>query len=156
MSFQKTVKNVLAPGVEGDFASNNPKASAISAAAGIVAVSTGVLVGRFAWLTGRIAATTGTGKPNGFIGRDMLGMITAYLAEGSMTYLGGQPVPVYSQGEFWAINAGGVSTVAGAAVYANLTTGAIEVTSGAGNVDTGFKFASVVAAGELVKITSWG
>jgi len=155
MAFQTSVKNRQAPGVEGGFASNNPIASAPSAEAGVVAISTGVLVGRFAWLTGRVAATTGTGAPNGFIGRDLLGMITSYLAETAMTILGGQPVPLYSRGEFWAINNGGVATVAGATVYANLTTGAIEVTSGAGNVATAFKFVSAVAAGELVKISTW-
>jgi hypothetical protein len=47
------------------------------------------------------------------------------------------------------------TAVVGAQVFANLTTGAIEATGGAGNVYTGWKFASAGLEGTTVKITGW-
>lgn len=157
MSFQTQVNLQQAPAVEGDFASANPRAVVLTPEAGFVAGASGVTVGHFAWIDadGRRINSTGTGAPAGFVHREQQGLITTYLAESGMTVQTGFPVILHSQGDFWVKNTGSASVVGGT-VYANLTTGAIETASGAGNVATGFKFASVAATNELAKITSWG
>jgi hypothetical protein len=49
MSFQKTVNAVPAPGIAGDFASTNPRHSALAPPGGFTAGAAGVACGYFAW-----------------------------------------------------------------------------------------------------------
>lgn len=156
MGFQKQVNLQQAPAVEGDFASANPRAVVLSPESGFVAGASGATVGRFAWIDadGIRINNTGTGAQAGFIHREQQGLITAWLAEQSMLVPTGLPIVLHNKGDFWVKNTGAASAVGGT-VYANLTTGAIESATGAGNAATAYKFASVAATGELAKITSW-
>ncbi|MCV5473623.1 hypothetical protein OFN43_32725, partial [Escherichia coli] len=49
--FQSVINQQQAPGVEGDFASANPKASLLAGEGALVAGANGVVVGRFAWVS---------------------------------------------------------------------------------------------------------
>ena len=65
--FQNQINHQQAPGVEGDFASANPKASLLAGEGALVAGTNGVIVGRFAWVTNGVVSNTGTGVPDGFV-----------------------------------------------------------------------------------------
>ena len=85
-SFQ-TFTNVLqAPGIAGDFASANPRASVLSTQysgnVGLAAGPNGLTIGLFAWLdsSGIFVSNSGSGQPNGFVHREAQALITAYLS----------------------------------------------------------------------------
>ena len=83
--FQNVINPQQAPGVEGDFASANPKASLLAGEGALVAGSNGAIVGRFGWVTAGVVDNTGTGVPAGFVHREGQASITTWLAESSMT-----------------------------------------------------------------------
>lgn len=155
--FQQHVNREPAPGVEGDFAGNNPKASALSPVAGgfKVAAAQTVRVGYFAWgaLDGLVyssaAAAAGAGggvAAVGFVARqpnEPSALITAFLAESIMTLQAGTPCTLMEGGDYWAnFPAGAAQNVA---VFATAATGAPTTTAG-GNTATPFKTASVAKA----------
>ena len=125
--FQKTVNLTPAPACAGDFASSNPRASALAGPGGLVAGSTGVTVGRFAWIDDDGATVlnngTATRAPDGFIHREQQALITTYLAEASNVIPVGLPVTVMTEGDFWALNAGPNAAVPGSSVYAGYADG---------------------------------
>lgn len=171
MPFQSTVNVQPAPAVAGDFASTNPRFTVDAGPGGLVAGSGGVTVGLFAWAassgstdpsTGETDAyntvtNAGSGAPTGFVARTQQGLITAYLAEASMVIPQGQPVTLFSGGDFWVKNTGAGAVTAGQKAFASNTTGAIQFAAAgatvAGNTETKFYAMSVGAAGELVKIS---
>lgn len=134
--FQKQVNLTPAPAVAGDFASANPRAVALAGPGGLVAGSGGVTVGRFAWIDDADGVTvrshgTFTGKPSGFVHRDMQALITDYLGESSMKIPQGFPVTLFAEGDFWALVGGSTAATVGATVYANYADGGITIGSAA-------------------------
>ncbi len=127
--FQTSVNITPAPGVAGDFASANPRASVLTSDRGFVAGTAGVIVGRFAWAddaTNVTVANSGTGAPTGFVARSgQVGLITAWLAESSMSIPAGLPVVLHSAGDFWVKNDGTTAATIGMKAYANYATGQV-------------------------------
>ena len=130
--FQSFTNQLQAPGVAGDFASTNPRASVLSSQnygqTGFVAGPNGAVVGFFGWLdsTGRLVSNSGNGLPNGIIGRGgMPALITTYLTAFGMTIPAGFAVPLYDAGDFWVVNNGTTIATRGMKAYANNSTGAI-------------------------------
>ena len=136
MPFQKQVNITPAPAVAGDFASSNPRSHVVGGEGGYVAASGGVTVGRFAWITGDTAASTGSGVPDGLVHRENNAQITTYLAESGNTILQGQPVTIFSKGDFFVTATVGAA-VKGNKVFAKLTDGTVQFAA-AGATVSGF------------------
>lgn len=159
MGFQNTVNQYLAPAVEGDFASANPRASVVVGEGAFVAAAAGVTVGRFAWSNGdNTVSSSGSGVPTGFVHRDMQALITNWLGAQSMVIPQGQPVTLHKAGDFWARTA--TAATVGQKVFASNTDGSIKTGAAgatiAGYTETSFFVDSAANAGELVKISTWG
>lgn len=119
--FPSQVNVVQAPGVEGDFASTNPRSTVVAGEGAFVAGAAGVAVGLFAWADPVLANTlnnTGVGSPLGFIHRAQQGLITTFLAYQTMAVPAGLPVTAFNQGDFWVRNNGAVTSVIGMKTYA--------------------------------------
>ena len=158
--FQNTVTVNPAYAVEGDFASDNPRANVLNSPEdGLTAGAGGVTIGRFAWVkqANQTVSNNGTGAPDGFISRHYNALINALTEEASMLIPAGRTLALHSKGDFWA-KTKTVATV-GQKVFASTTTGEISTgTAGAtvsGSVETSFYVASAGGANELIKITSW-
>ena len=162
MPFQSQIFTTQAPGVAGDFASTNPRHSALSIPGGFVAGPNGLTIGLFAWAdtaTGSILSNTGTGVPTCFIHRNLQALITTYLAEFGMTIPAGMGVgEMFSGGDFFVKNAGSNAVTIGMKAFANLTNGTITFAApGAtvtGAIETKWYAYTNNAAGELVKMSS--
>lgn len=133
MAFQSVVNITQAPGVAGDFASANPRHSALSVEGGFVAGPSGVTVGAFAWLypdsagNYRVLQSFGTGAPAGFVRRNMLSIITTYLADATTTIAAGFPIgDLYDAGDFWVTNSGSTEAQFGQFAFANYTNGLVQ------------------------------
>ncbi len=140
--FQKQVGLQQAPAVEGDFASANPRASALTGEGGFVAGTSGVRVGRFAWCDalGIILNNFGSylnSKPTGFVHRNMNALITTYLAESGMVVPAGFPVAALNAGDFWAVNSGPGAVKIGDPVFTSFADGALYSALPAGTTGTG-------------------
>jgi hypothetical protein len=144
--FQSQVNVSPAPGVAGDFCSNNPRFTVDAGPGGLVAGPNGVTVGNFAWFNG-LVDTDGTptqvssswngwelygwssgqtyNQVAGFVGRNQQGLITTFLSDASMVIPAGFPMFLYSGGDFWVKNTGSVQALPGMKAYANLATGAV-------------------------------
>lgn len=159
MGFQTSINIQQAPGVEGDFASANPRATVLAGEGALVAGEGGATVGRFAWADADGQVTNaGAGAPTGFIGRHMQAVITEWLGEASMLIPDGVAMALYNEGDFW-VKSSTVATV-GQKVFANNATGAI-ATGAAGatvadHTETRWTVKSPAAVGELLKISTWG
>jgi hypothetical protein len=137
-------------GIEGDFASNNPRATVNIGAGGLVTGPAGATVGRFVWPTGpfdpdntpiQVANNySGFGIPSnvltggvsgqaniplGFLSRRQEGIITQYLQDATLLIPQGFQVHVFSEGDFWVKNNGTSQSQLGQKAYANLSTGAV-------------------------------
>lgn len=146
--FQTQVNVQPAYGVEGDFASANPRFTVPALAGALVAGPGGVTVGRFAWQDPANQVTVnnfGTGAPSGFMGRSMQALITTYLAETSMVVPAGFMVTLFNGGDFFVKNAGTTETAIGQKAYAEQTTGKISFAA-TGSPATGASVTGSVAA----------
>jgi hypothetical protein len=158
--FPSQVNVVPAVGVEGDFASVNPRASVVNGPGAFVAGSSGVNVGRFAWADANnlTVSNFGGGAPTGFVARAQQALITAFLAESSMQVPTGMPVTLYSTGDYWVKNAGASSSAIGQAAYVNNSTGQVQFGSNfAGASVTGSIAANVVTgsiAGQTLTVSA--
>ncbi|WP_144378517.1 hypothetical protein [Mesorhizobium amorphae] len=112
---QSSVTVQPAVGVVGDFASANPRFSQLAGPGAIVAGPSGLVIGKFAWLSysqvdgdGAPAAANnfGSGAVAGFVGRAQQGLITTYLSPAGMTIPAGFQATLFSGGDFWAQNSG--------------------------------------------------
>lgn len=163
LGFQTTVNLQQAAAVAGDFASANPRASVVGHEGTLVAGSSGVTVGLFAWATAAgLVSNAGTGKPTGFVHREQgSALITTYLGEVSNLIPQGKEITLMKTGDYWA-----TVTVAAASIgqkaFASLTTGAIQPGNAgatiAGFIETdfvitGFPVGGTGAVGELVVIS---
>lgn len=160
--FQTRMNNMLPPAIEGDFASANPIASALSNDGRLVAGSAGLRIGRFAWLIQEdgidVLANTGTGQPAGFVHRNHQAIYYALLDEATMTIPQGYGgADTLTQGDFWVRTT--TAATRGQKVFASTTDGSVSTgDAGAtveGSVETKFTVASDAEADELIKITSW-
>lgn len=133
-SFQTATRNLQAPGIAGDFASMNPRASQLSTqiynSTGFRAGPSGLVIGLFAWLdpsTWTFASNNGAGAPQGIVGRGgMNALITTYLSAYGVTIPAGMGVGnLYDGGDFWVVNAGSGIASPGMKAYANNGTGVI-------------------------------
>jgi len=135
MPFQSQVQPRTALGVAGDFATSNPRAYVPAGEAGYVA-SAAVTIGRFAWITGDSAASTGSGVPDGVVPREGQGLNTVYLADAGMTIPIGFPVNILSKGDLMVVATVGAA-VKGNKAFAKLTDGTVQFAA-AGATVSGF------------------
>ncbi len=158
--FQSTINNMQAPGVEGDFASNNVYTSALAGEARFITAPAGVTIGRFAWADANgLVLNSGSGLPTGFVHRDMQAFITTYLQESSMLIPGGMAITLLNEGDFWC-RVTAQNATAGQKAFASTTTGLMQPGAAgatiAGFVETNFVIRSAGLVGELVKISTFG
>jgi hypothetical protein len=150
MPFQRTVNQQLAPAVAGDFASADPRASVLAGPGQLVAGANGLILARFAWLdsTYTLASNTGAGAPAGFAARmgNSDALITAFLAETTMTVTRGLPITLYREGDFWVVNSGTNEVVPNQKAYANNATGLVTFAA-TGAAPSDFSMTGSVAAG---------
>ena len=130
MPFQTVTNAVQAPGMAGDFASANPRATLLSSvnynSAGFRAGPNGLTIGLFCWLDGSytFASNYGAGAPNGFVHRAAEALITTYLTEYGMTIPAGFATGnLFDAGDFFVVNNGTTEAVPGQKAYANNATG---------------------------------
>lgn len=162
MAFQQTMQVTQAPGIPGDFASVNPRHSALSVPGGYVAGPNGVTVGLFAWAdtaTATQLSNAGTGAPTGFMHRDMQALITAYPATFGMTIPAGQSAAeIFNGGDFWVKNAGTSAVAIGMKAFANNTNGTVSFaatgTTVSGATETRWSAQTMGATGEVIKMTT--
>lgn len=133
-SFQKRVNLYNPLGVEGDFASANPRATALTPGDGaLIAGPNGVTIGQFAWVAadGRTVNNYASGavKPTGFVHRDQQGLLTEYLQAAGVLIPPGFPVTLMVEGDFLDLIAGGSDAVYGSACYADYANGALYIGS---------------------------
>ena len=139
-SFQTRVNLYNPLGVEGDFASANPRATALTPEGGaLIAGSSGVTIGKFAWIEADGRSVTNSGQtssqPDGFVHRDQQGLLTQYLQAAGMLIPPGFAVTLMKRGDFLAKNAGPSSLVRGQALYASYLDGSVGTAAGtAGSV----------------------
>lgn len=161
--FQTFVTQQQPPAQPGDFASQNPRAVALTSQAGSdprtpgarVAASQSVTVGYFAWLattglvySGEVAA--GAGAVIGFIAQELQTLITDFLGSRRVTVQAGFPVTLFTAGDFWA-EVAGLPVVPGDPIYAVLGTGQPSTDSNSGNTaPTGY----VAATGAIASPTT--
>ena len=139
-SFQTRVNRYNPYGVEGDFASANPRATALTPSNGaFVAGPNGVIIGRFAWIEADGRTVTNQGQypdsPDGFVHRDQQGLLTEYLQSAGMLIPPGFPVTLMEAGDFLAKNSGPSSLARRGTIYASYIDGSIQTAAGtAGSV----------------------
>jgi hypothetical protein len=130
-SFQTSTYALQAPGVAGDFASANPRATVLSSqiynSTGFKAGTSGLTIGLFAWLdtsTYTFANNFGAGAPNGFVHRAAEALITTYLNAYGMTIPAGFMCGnIFDAGDFFVVNNGTTEATPGMKAYANNSTG---------------------------------
>ncbi|MGA7540341.1 MAG: hypothetical protein WBW93_16415 [Steroidobacteraceae bacterium] len=137
---QSFVNRELPPGVAGDWAGANIRASVTIGPWAFVAPPSGTTVGAIGWGNPATGICSNYFQPSsfpGFIHREQQAMGLQTSGAGILTnvaatqVLSGYPVTALSQGSFWGLFQGGAS--AGNSVYANPTTGAlIAAASGSG------------------------
>ena len=152
-SFQTTVNLYNPIGVEGDFASRNPRAVALTPNGGaFVAGPNGVNIGNFAWIANDGVTVnsfaTGAVAPSGYVHRDQQGLLTQYLQAAGMLIPPGFPVTLMVAGDFVDLIAGGTAAVSGSACYARYSDGALFIGSApSGATGTGSIGATFTATG---------
>ncbi len=129
-SFQTSVNLYNPIGVEGDFASRNPRATALTPNGGaFVAGPNGVNIGNFAWIAADGVTVnsfaTGSVAPSGYVHRDQQGLLTQYLQAAGMLIPPGFPVTLMVAGDFLDLIVGGNPAAIGTACYARYSDGAL-------------------------------
>jgi hypothetical protein len=154
--FQQFVNAQPAPGVAGDFAGANPRAS-LQASGPLFAGLNGLQVGRFGWLrsaTGQLQNFFSEFAPLlGFVHRENQALITNFLGVTSEVVPEGYEVAAFIRGDFWAEFA--TSASVDQTVYANALDGTpVAAAAGSETKITGFN-ATLDAAG-LMTVTNVG
>lgn len=155
--FQTQVNLQPAPGVAGDFASSNPRATVLAGPGGLVAGPGGVTVGKFAWVAadGKTVLNRGTtGRaPDGFVHRNQQALIQNYLAEAGMNIPEGFPVTLHRSGDFFAVNSGASAFSRYDQVYATYADGSIAQSAATNATATGSIGATFTASGVANDLT---
>ena len=139
-SFQTRVNQYNPLGVEGDFASANPRATALTPdGAAFVAGPNGVTIGNFAWIApdGRTITNQGQypAQPDGYVGREQQGLLTEYLQAAGTLIPPGFAVTLFRTGDFKDKNAGPSSITRQSTLYASYLDGSLQTAAGtAGSV----------------------
>ena len=167
-SFQTRVNLQNPLGVEGDFASANPRATALTTDGGaLIAGPSGVAIGQFAWIgaDGRTVSNSGQypALPDGFVHRDQQGLLTQYLQAAGSIIPPGFPVTLMRKGDFLDKNTGPSSITRYSTLYASYIDGSLQtaaatagsVTATLGSTNTAslgatFTGAASVASNQLV------
>ena len=157
--FQKQVNNQPAPGVEGSFASANPRATYVTGPGGLIS-GAAVVVGRFGWATPKADGTEGevvnsnaalvaagaSRVPSGFVGNEQQAMSLTFLAEFGMTMLAGQAMEMFTRGDFWMKF--GSAVARDQKVFANLLDGSA-VAAATGTVPAPNSFTASFATNQM-------
>lgn len=160
MSFQKSVNQQPAPGIAGDFASTNPRATILAGPGGLVAGPGGLTCGLFGWVdvaTASLVTNNGAGAPSGFVHNAHNALITTYLAETSLVIPAGFEVgDLFGAGDFWMVNNGTTPAVPGQKAYANNANGqatfaaiGVPPTSGSGTASSIAPIATASVTGSI-------
>ena len=152
MAFQQTINQQPPLAFEGDFASANPRSSTLAGEAALISDPLGLTIGRFAWVSGNAARNFGTGLPAGFVHREQIGAITAWLGRASMLLPGGLPVTLFNEGDFWA-RCGNAATP-GQKAFADLANGSISAAAAGASVVAASVTGSI--AGSTLTVTAVG
>lgn len=149
MAFQQNTNVVQAPAQAGDFASRNPRHSALGADGFYTAGPNGLTIGLFAWAdatTGQTLSNFGNGAPTGFVHREEQALITAFLGQAGYVIPAGFGVGgLFDGGDFWVKNTGTNSVTPGMKAYANNSTGLVTF-GAAGAPPSDFSMTASVAA----------
>jgi hypothetical protein len=154
--FQTKVTVQPGIGIEGDFASSNPRFFVLAGAGGLQAGDLGVTVGRFSWLTDErvddvgapvVVNNFGSGPVAGLIHREQQGLITQYLQTSSMLVPAGFGVTVMSGGDLVVRNRGANQGLPGMKAYANFADGTISFAPPGQPAGGGTSTASTIAPG---------
>jgi hypothetical protein len=154
--FQTAVTVQPAIGVEGDFASANPRFSVIAGAGAFVCGAAGVRVGRFAWASmaavddvggPAIVNNFGSGPVTGFVHREQQGLITQYLQNASMLVPAGFGITLMNGGDFVVRNAGSGQALINQKAYAIFADGSVRFGATGSPDSGGTSTASTIAAG---------
>lgn len=129
--FQTQVNSQPAFAIAGDFASQNPYFTFDAGPGALVAGPSGVVIGRFAWVTHPddpdgtpgVVNNFGAGLVAGFVHREQQGLITTYLTSSGMTIPKGFMTTLMVGGDFWVVNDGASQAVPGMKAYANYADG---------------------------------
>jgi hypothetical protein len=133
-SFQTFVNLNNPLGVEGDFASANPRATVLTNDGGsLIAGPNGVTVGQFAWIAadGRTVSNSGQypAQPDGFVHRDQQGLLTQYLQAAGRLIPPGFPVTLMRAGDFLDKNTGPSSITRYSTLYTSYIDGSLQTAS---------------------------
>lgn len=162
--FPNQVNAVQAPAVEGDFASANPRKTALAGEGAFVsgngvingALVGGIVVGRFAWATYQTVDndnapgtlnTFGSGLPTGLIHRLQVGLITQYLGTSSLVLLSGQQAVCFNDVDLWVKNRGAAAASVGQKAFAVFADGSAVFAAAGATPGGGSGSASSIAAG---------
>lgn len=163
--FQTQAYNQPVMAIAGDFASNNPYWSYDAGPGGLVAGSSGVIVGNFAWVhyppdsdgtPSQVYNAPGGGAygpPNGFVHRAQQALITTYLADASLIIPPGFPVTIMAGGDFWVVNNGATDAQVGQKVFAAVANGQASMAT-SGTLAAGVIGTSATAASTAVTSTA--
>lgn len=130
--FQTQVNTVPGVAVAGDFATMNPRQTALAGPGGFVAGSAGLNVGYWGWASYQgidpdnaptIVNNFGAGAPTGMICREQQGLNTTYLLDASQFIPTGFGVTLFAVADFFIVNNGTTMAVRGNKCYANLVNG---------------------------------
>ena len=160
--FQTQVNRFPSPAVEGDFASDNPRKAMVAGDSALVAGSTGVYVGRFAWADANGVVTNakpGSGVARlGFMAREgqPLGLIPVMSTTGAtLLAQAGREVTLHTDLDAWVRVTVGAATQ-GQKAFASTPDGTIQPGAAGATIsgyeETPWFFTSAAAVGELASI----
>lgn len=159
MGFPNKINYNWTNGFPGGIASANPRRSAIPGDLGFRAGAAGVAVGVFAWVQADGATVLNAPQkgeaPTGLVLRDQTALITAYLAESTMTLPSGFNVQLMTGGDYFAQSS--TTATPGQAVFASTSNGSISTgapgSAPSGTVATGFVVTRGGAVGTSIIIS---
>lgn len=131
---QTSVGQNLVPAFAGDWCDENPRQNVVAGPGGLVAGTSGLIVGLFAWLAYNqldgdlapaVANNFGPGLPTGLYHRDQQGLLTQYLQGSSLLTPGGFQVALHSSCGMWVKNNGVASATYEMKAFANNADGTI-------------------------------
>lgn len=158
MPFQTTVNAQPAPAVEGDYASANPHRSMNAGPNALTAGAAGVTIGKFAFARNdngvTYSAHPGVASRVGFVQRDQIALITAWLGSNTMLVPPGLEITLQDGGDFWGRFAAGCGM--NASVYADYADGSLSATAPTGASFTGVIAANVLTVSALTGIVKPG
>ena len=160
--YQTQVYNQPAIGVAGDLANANPRASYDAGPGGLIADTTGITVGNFAWVipptdpngTNQIATQTrGYGNVAGICENATQALNTTFLSDAGLIIPQGLPVALFTQGDFLVTNAGTTECQVGQRAYATFGTGAVTFAAAGAPTTAAVATSSSIAA-ETFSVTA--